>query len=368
MSNLKIIGLPLHTPKIGPVIKRGIGILSGKSITAVALGGNAFMTGEIKASDFDGQRRIAFKTTETLAKLAVEQNLRLITHGNGPQVGALYNQKGDPLWERNKDTELLIGDWISDGLKSNLTELGVRIGSEVILTRVVVNPDDPAFKNPTKPIGDYYTFEEKEKLIQQKGWTFKKVKENERGWRRVVPSPKPIKIIEVEEIAAELEAGKIVIAAGGGGVPVVEQENGNPVGIDAVIDKDYASIFLILKLRELGIPISRFFIPTEADGTYLNYAKPDQIFLRALRVDPFRKHFDKKQFPPGQMGPKVEAAEVAAMAGIKIPGIMSLKQLGDLQAGTRVSLDYNPLSWLFRELIRWGIISPFEYFKKVVSF
>jgi carbamate kinase len=177
---------------------------------------------------------------------------------------------------------------------------GVNKDVVTVITRVVVNKDDPGFRNPTKFIGRYYTKEEAERLARERGWTFKE--DPRGGYRRVVPSPMPIDVLESDVILNLARSGTIVIAVGGGGIPVVRDKDGlRPV--EAVIDKDLASSVLAIKIKA-----DKFVILTDVNGVALNYGRPNETWLREVYVDELEKYYEEGHFPPGSMGPKVLAA------------------------------------------------------------
>lgn len=297
-------------------------------ILIVALGGNALIkpgqTG--KAGEQFKNLRIPLKQ---LAKLSDEYHL-VITHGNGPQVGNLLLQQEAskevqpmPLGVLVAETQGQIGYMI----ESTFDEELMRLGSDdeklfvTILTYVLVDPDDPAFKNPTKPIGPSYP-EPKPGYIK-----------TSKGWRRVVPSPKPLKIIQWKEIKKLIQLDFVVIACGGGGIPLVKRKN-NFHGVEAVIDKDLASA----KLAE-QIDADILIIATDIDRIALNYQKPNQKFLDKLTIQDAKKYIKEGQFPPGSMGPKIQACinflEYGGERAI-ITSTEKIKEALDGKAGTEL--------------------------------
>ena len=240
--------------------------------------------------------RIAAKALEPIT----EGNQLVISHGNGPQVGLLALQSAAyeeveayPLDVLGAQTEGMIGYMIEQEL-GNL--LPIEVPFATILTMVEVDPEDPAFQNPTKPIGPIYTYEDSKLLETEKGWTMKPDGEY---WRRVVPSPEPHRIFEMRPIHWLLEKGTIVICAGGGGIPTIFNSKGNLEGVEVVIDKDRASSLLAFELEA-----DLLIMATDADGVYLNWGTDSAEKISATTPDEIEKH----EFEAGSMGPKVEAA------------------------------------------------------------
>lgn len=264
----------------------------------------------------------------------------VITHGNGPIVGniVLRNEAAKntvppmPLYICDADSEGGIGYMLQQTIYNHLR--GMRYSGEVatVITQVVVDKDDQAFRNPTKPIGPFYSGEEALAVEREKGWKF--VEDSGRGYRRVVPSPRPKKVIEAAVIRKLCALGVIVIAAGGGGVPVIELGNGNLQGVDAVVDKDLSTSLLA---REIDAEL--FINLTQVDMVSLNYGKPDQEGLRDVSLADIKKYFERGHFPPGSMGPKIEAAVEFLEAGGKEVIITSPERMEDAlqgRAGTRI--------------------------------
>ena len=241
----------------------------------------------------------------------------IITHGNGPIVGNIVIQNECardtippmPLFMSDADSEGGIGFMIQQTLYNSMKRIGENRDVATIITQVVVDGADPAFLRPTKPIGPYYREEEAQVLRNEKGWTFV----NDRGgYRRVVPSPRPVRIIEKDVIKRLALEGVVVIAAGGGGVPVVEAADGTLRGIDAVVDKDLSTSALA---RETGA--ESIITLTETDMVYLNFGKPREKGLRTATLDEMKRYYAEGHFPPGSMGPKIEAAIEFLSAGGK---------------------------------------------------
>ncbi len=279
----------------------------------VAFGGNAFQTKGEKGTPEDYWRN-AYRSAEFLVKILEEGYRIAITHGNGPQVGIiaewmiagmkLKNLPPMTLDIAGAMTQGWLGYLIQQSLYNKLVEKGL-LGSKVkgivtVVTQVLVNKDDPAFQNPTKYIGPWYSEEEAKKIAEELGWT---VKPDPRGgWRRVVPSPDPIGPIEIDAVKKLVEEGFVVIASGGGGIPVVKTDGGLR-GVEAVIDKDLAGERLATALGA-----SRFMILTDVEKVYLNYGTPQQKPIDVMTVSEAKKYYEEGHFKPGSMGPKVLAA------------------------------------------------------------
>ena len=292
----------------------------------VALGGNALLKrGEPMTAD--AQRANIRIAAESLARIAGEHQL-VISHGNGPQVGLLaleaaaYTEvEAYPFDILGAETQGMIGYLVEQ-------ELGNFLPAEVplatILTMVEVDPDDPAFTNPTKFVGPVYSKEEADAFAAEKGWT---VKADGEYWRRVVPSPKPKRIFEIRPMRWLIERGVVVICAGGGGIPTMYAagEDRRLVGVEAVIDKDLATSLLS---QELDADL--FVMATDVDGVYLDWGTPSQRRLDRVTTDELRAI----SFPAGSMGPKVDAATGFVDASGKRAVIGSLEQLDAMVAGT----------------------------------
>jgi carbamate kinase len=263
----------------------------------------------------------------------------VITHGNGPIVGNIVIRNEAvkdkippmPLYICDADSEGGIGLMIQQTLYNQLRRSGHSEDAVTVVTQVVVDRKDPAFSNPTKPIGPFYTKEEAEALEGERGWVV--VEDSHRGWRRVVPSPRPIRTVEAHVIKMLAEAGVIVIASGGGGVPVIES-NGDLQGVDAVIDKDLATSLLA---REIGAEI--FIDLTSIDRVYINFGMADQKGLERMTVEDAKRYLAQGEFAPGSMGPKIEAAIEFLESGGKEVIITTpelIDEAMDGRAGTRI--------------------------------
>ncbi len=276
-------------------------------ITVIAIGGNSLIRSKEKVSFADQVANL--KTTcLSIVQLVASGEKVVLTHGNGPQVGfvlmrsyfARNHLPEIPLDAANAQTQAEIGYMIQQVLDNLFRQKNMTRGVVTVVTQVVVDRDDPAFLNPTKPVGPFYTRQEAVKLQRDLDWTIKE--DAGRGFRRLVPSPRPKSIVEIEEIKRLVEMEAVVIACGGGGIPVVE-EDGGLTGIAAVIDKDLASALLA---NLLGA--ERLVISTAVDRVYLNYGRPDARPLDRVSAAEIKACYEQGHFPEGSMGPKVLAA------------------------------------------------------------
>lgn len=305
----------------------------------IALGGNAIQQG--KDATAEAQIQAVEATAESLAELIAEGVEVIITHGNGPQVGNLMLQQAAsdspatpamPLDVCGAMTQGMIGYWFENALTKALRARGLEQHVAALVTRSIVDPNDSAFHHPTKPIGPFYTKEEALHLERTTGYVFKE--DAGRGYRRVVPSPLPVKIAEPAVIRTLVEAGHIVVASGGGGIPVMETADGY-VGIEAVIDKDFAAA----KLADL-VNADVLLILTAVEHVYVNFGKPDEMALQETSKEQMENYIAEGQFAPGSMLPKVRAALQFAESGTnRVAIITSIDQAVaaiDGEAGTRV--------------------------------
>ncbi|MGW3352901.1 carbamate kinase [Nonomuraea rubra] len=291
----------------------------------IALGGNALLhRGE--CADAATQIRNAASAAEQIARLATRHEI-LVVHGNGPQVGLLAEEsERDPTLERGypldtlvAETQGMIGYWLAQGVGRHLPDTPVA----ALVTQVVVHPADPAFDHPEKPIGPYYPEADAERLTTERGWTF--VRERH-GYRRVVPSPRPERVVELPVIARLLDAGTVVIAGGGGGAPVT----GDHTGVEAVVDKDAVAALLATQLDADLLAIL-----TDVPCVYAGYGTPHQRPITTATPD----ELDDASFTPGSMGPKIAAACAFTRATgrpVAIGALDELARVVDGTSGTRI--------------------------------
>lgn len=298
----------------------------------VALGGNAILSTDASAK---AQQEALMETAKYLVKFIEQGDELIISHGNGPQVGNLLIQQqaadsektpAMPLDTCVAMTEGSIGYWLQNAMGEVLKEKGIDKDVVSLVTQVIVDENDPSFKNPSKPVGPFYTEEEaNEQMKADSTVTFKE--DAGRGWRKVVASPKPISIKEARVIETLVEQGVITVSVGGGGIPVVETATGLE-GREAVIDKDFASE----KLAEI-IDADLLIVLTGVDNVYVNYQKPDQKKLETVSVSEMKQYIDENQFAPGSMLPKVEAAIAFVESKPKAKAIItSLENIENLLA------------------------------------
>ena len=274
----------------------------------VALGGNALQNG--KEARADQQEKVAKETICKLIPLIKQGHELVIVHGNGPQVGniVLHEEAIDtettptmPLHACVGMTQGMIGYWLQKALNEEMARENIAKNAVTIVTQIEVSSEDPAFHNPTKPIGPFYSEAEAAEVAREKGYEMRE--DAGRGWRHVVPSPKPIEILEVPTIKKLLAQDTVVIAAGGGGIPVRNNGDGTFTGIDAIIDKDFAAELLA---REIGA--DTLVILTAVDNAMINYGTENQQKLGQISIAEAEQHLAEGQFAPGSMLPKVEAS------------------------------------------------------------
>jgi carbamate kinase len=309
----------------------------------IALGGNALQDSSMPPTA-EAQLQVIRETAKHLVDIVENGYAVTLTHGNGPQIGRIVLQ--------NEAAEMItpglpfdVCGAMSQGMIGYLLQLAV--GDELwlrkmdprvvtIVTQVVVDRDDPAFRHPTKPIGKFYTREEAERIQREKGYSM--IEDSGRGYRRVVASPRPVKIIEIDIIRDLLNLGEIVITVGGGGIPVVEEADGTLAGVSAVIDKDLAAE----KLAE-DIRADILLILTSVEQVALDYGTPMQRNLDTMTISEAKRHISNAHFAPGSMLPKVEAAVqfVGSGSGRKaiIAALPQAVEALEGRAGTRIVLD-----------------------------
>jgi carbamate kinase len=278
-----------------------------KDLDVIALGGNAILPAG-KAGTIYEQFAITRGMMARIAKLIASGRNVVITHGNGPIVGNIVLRNEAlrdsippmPLGICVADSQGGMGYMIQQVLRNALVKEGLERDVVTLVTQVRISPDDPALENPTKPIGPFYTAEQAKALQEENGWDI--VEDSHRGYRRVVPSPRPIEIIEENVVKRLLENGTIVITVGGGGIPVIV-DHGTLDGVEAVVDKDYAASVLA---RDLAA--DRMVVVTDVDAVYENYGTPRQTPLRRLTLEKAMSMLQTGKLPQGSMGSKVEAA------------------------------------------------------------
>lgn len=310
-------------------------------VVVIALGGNALIR-EGQQGTIEEQFENVSKSLDGIIYCLKKGYSVVITHGNGPQVGnmLLMAEASRGLIPEMSlgicvaDTEGAIGYMIQQSLTNRLRKEGINKCVVTVLTQVVVDKNDNAFSNPTKPIGPFLKKEDAERLQYERGWHI--AEDSHRGYRRVVASPAPIKIIEVNAIKSLLEAGDIVIAAGGGGIPVIEKENGDLEGVDVVIDKDLASSILARDIKA-----DCLIMLTGVDHVCLNYRQSNEQTLSRLTVEKARKYLNEGHFPPGSMGPKIQAAINFLNYGGELAIITSVDKVMETMegvSGTKITL------------------------------
>lgn len=304
----------------------------GKRVV-IALGGNAILRPNQTAT-FENQLANVKMSTDLIAEVKKAGHQVVVTHGNGPQVGNILRQNEEakdfvpalPIDVCSAESQGFIGYMMEQTLKNALKENQLSGDVVTLLTETEVDAQDPAFNEPTKPIGVFFTKEEAEELEKEKGWVT--AEDAGRGYRRVVPSPQPMKIHGVDAIKTLIERDTIVISTGGGGIPVVADEKGYLTGVEAVIDKDRSA----LRLSE-QVEADVFMILTDVPNVYLNYGKPDQLKLEGISLADAKQYMAEGHFADGSMGPKMEAAIAFAAQG-KEAIICSLEEAVKALAGT----------------------------------
>jgi carbamate kinase len=305
--------------------------MTGVATVVLAIGGNALAPPGL--GDFAGQEQRAREVARTAVAILARGDRLLIVHGNGPQVGALAMAQEavarevppQPLFALGAMTQGQLGYLLAQAVGDAMVEAGRDRAVAAVMTQVVVDPRDPAFSTPTKPIGPFFSEGRARRLAEARGWAV--AEDSGRGWRRVVPSPAPVEVVEAGEIRRLLDAGEVVVACGGGGVPVA-REGVDLVGVDAVIDKDFAAA-LIGSLVGAG----SLLLVTGVDQVLLDFGTPRERPVDSMTVAEARAHMADGQFPPGSMGPKIEAAARFIEGGGADAVVTSLGHVAEALAG-----------------------------------
>ncbi|KRK79900.1 carbamate kinase [Companilactobacillus nodensis] len=305
-----------------------------KERIVVALGGNAILSSDASA---EAQQAAVKKTCESLVEFVKNGQELIITHGNGPQVGNLLLQQAAadskknpalPLDTCGAMTEGSIGYWFQNAMKEVMLKNGINKQVVTLITQTIVDKNDPAFGDPSKPIGPFYKEEEVAQLkADHPDWSI--IEDAGRGYRRVVPSPKPVEINEYPAIKAIAEAGVIPIVAGGGGIPVVK-DGDQLIGKEAVIDKDFGAS----KIAQL-VNADKLIILTSVGGVFYNFGKPNQEEIFDVTADEVQEHIDRNEFAKGSMMPKVKAAVSFVQATGKPAVIGALEDVKEIIAGDK---------------------------------
>jgi carbamate kinase len=320
------------------------GYIMNKKLAVVALGGNALLR-DNQLGTIDEQETNTTETIENLVFLIRQDYDLVITHGNGPQVGNILmrNDAGEQMYDIAQmpidicvaDSQGGIGYMIERMFRNVLNKHGINKNVICLVTQVLVDKDDPAFSDPQKRVGKIYTKEQAEELTAKKGWIFKEEVKAEEGFRRVVPSPVPVRIMNESIIRDLAKSGNIVIAAGGGGVPVYLDEKRDVRPAEAVIDKDLASSLLATL-----IGADEFYILTDVPYIYINYKKPDQEIKEFLNYADALKYLKEGQFAKGSMAPKIEACLNFIKQGGKKSVITEAFKLEDRKYGSKITMEY----------------------------
>lgn len=311
-----------------------------RRVAVVAVGGNSLIKDKAHQSIPD-QFAAASESMAHIAEMIEEGWDVIVTHGNGPQVGFILRRSElsahelhtVPLDYCGADTQGAIGYMFQRALRNEFMRRGINKTPATIITQVRVGADDPAFENPTKPIGTFMDEGTAMERQQEDGWQV--VEDAGRGWRRVVPSPLPLEIMEADAIENLINAGVTVISTGGGGIPVVAEEDGEIAGREAVIDKDFASALLA---SSIGADL--FLISTAVEKVAINFNQPDQEWLDHMTLDQARSYMDEGHFAPGSMKPKIRAVMNYLEAGGKEALITNPENIGRAlrgESGTRIT-------------------------------
>ena len=315
-----------------------------KKLAVVALGGNALLR-DTQLGTIEEQEKNTTETLENLIFLISQGYNLVITHGNGPQVGNILmrNDAGEQMYGIAQmpidicvaDSQGGIGYMIERMLRNVLNKHGIRKNVVCIVSQVLVDKDDPAFKDPQKRVGKIYNKEQAEALTEKKGWIFKEEVKSEGGFRRVVPSPLPIGVMNENIISKLAKEGNIIITAGGGGVPVYLDENNDVRTTEAVVDKDMAS-----SLLATCINADEFYILTDVPYIYINYKKPNQEIKEFLNYADALKYLNEGQFAKGSMAPKIQACLNFIKSGGEKSIITEAFKLEDKRYGSKITMEY----------------------------
>lgn len=311
-------------------------------LAVIAFGGNALLRGNQKGT-IEEQESNTSDTMENILFLIKQGYNLILAHGNGPQVGNILmrNDAGEqnygipqmPMDVAVADSQGSIGYMLERALRNVLIKNGIEKEIVTVVTQVVVDKNDPAFNNPTKRVGKIYSKAEADKLADEKKWTFKEEVKVDGGYRRVVPSPKPLDFLNSKTICQLANEGKIVITVGGGGIPVYYDENNQIRPLEAVIDKDLASAMVAIKSKA-----NEFYILTDVPYVYINYKKENQKTLEHLTHSEALKHLNDGQFAEGSMAPKIRAALNFIEGGGKMSIITEATMLKETNCGTKITM------------------------------
>ena len=307
-------------------------------LAVIAFGGNALLRSGQKGT-YQEQIQNVTETCQSLISLVKQGHNIVIGHGNGPQVGnvmlqheagkQVFNTQVMPMDFCVSETQGSIGYMIEQGFRNVFAQAGINRNVVTLVTQVVVDKNDPMFQNPTKPVGPYYSKEEADAYAEKTGAIFKEDPKGN-GWRKVVASPKPLAVKNIEIVKKLANEGHIVVTVGGGGIPVVE--DGKEIrGVEAVIDKDLASAITAVQIHA-----DEFYILTDVPKVYINFRKPNEKALDTITVEEAKKYLAEGHFTEGSMGPKVRAAIYFVENGGKECIITEAGELGNPACGTRI--------------------------------
>jgi len=315
-----------------------------KKKIVIALGGNALLRGD-QAGTIEEQEQNTYDTLMNIIPFIKEGHEIVLSHGNGPQVGNILmrNDAGEIMYKIPQmpldicvaDSQGGIGYMIERVLRNIFIEEGIEKDIVTLVSQVAVDKNDSAFQNPTKPVGKIYDKETADKLVADKKWIFKPTPKKVGGWRRVVPSPEPLDIFNIKTIESITDAGAVVIASGGGGIPVYIDENKKVKPTEAVIDKDKASALLAAKINA-----DEFYILTDVPYVYINFNEPNQQKLDFLNREDALKYMAEGKFGEGNMAPKIRACLNFIENGGNKSVITEATKLTDKSYGTKITMEY----------------------------